>query len=338
MAKEKEAIWVGLDVGKKDFYAAIDLCKAGKLPVEKLPSRSFKRTEVGVGALLKWLSEQAPGESIRIVMETTGCYSIRLEKWLRQQSPSTPVSIHNGRQISNFIKSLDLQHKTDKMDAQAIARFGTERTPEPVKTKSEHWEELQELERERNALVKARTALTNRTDSLEKPLTRKINGRAVAALSRQIDVLDKEIIRRVKTNKDMASEAKIMITAPGVSIISASGFLAELGSFKQYDPRELSVLSGLSPVIHSSGTSVNKSTISRRGSKRVRQLLYLDSMTSVEKIPFLNDLYNRLVAKGKTKMTARCACMRKLLLMLRSMVVHNTPYDENFPRNIPKRA
>jgi len=37
-----------------------------------------------------------------------------------------------------------------------------------------------------------------------------------------------------------------------------------------------------------------------------------------------------LLAKGKKKMTVRCACMRKMLLMLRSMVVHKTPFDENF--------
>lgn len=338
MANVKHVIWAGLDVGKNEFYAAVDVAEENKLSVEKLPSRKFKRTEVGAGALLKWLGDMGSGHEIRIVMEATGCYSIQLEKWLRWQSPSTLVSIQNGRLVANFIKSLDLQHKTDKSDAQAIARFGTERTPEAVKQKEEHWEELRELERERNALVKTRNMLTNRADSLEKAFTRKVNGRAVAALSRQIEVLEKEIMRCVKSNDDMMSEARIMVTAPGVSMISAAGFLAEFGSLKQYTSRELSALSGLAPRILSSGTSVNKSHLGRRGSKRVRQLLYLDSLTSVERIPFLNKLYHRLISKGKSKMTARCACMRKLLLMLRSMVEHGTSYDEKFSRNISKHA
>lgn len=334
MAEKSQTIWIGLDVGKKDFHAAIDLAIDGRLELGKLPARCFQRTESGAGALLKWAAGLAPASELRIVMETTGCYSIQLEKWLRQLNPAVSVSIQNGRQVSDFIKSLNLPHKTDQSDAQAIARFGTERTPAPVKPMSLHWEELRELERERSALVKVRNALTNRAESLEKSFTRKINGRAIAALTTQIDALEKEIMRCVKSHDDMYSEAKIMVTAPGVSFTSAAGFLAEFGSLKQYRSRQLSALSGLVPRNSTSGTSVHKSHLSRRGSKRARQLLYMDSMQAVNKIPHLNALYQRLISQGKKPMTARCACMRKLLLILRAMVEQGKPYDEKYFRNI----
>ena len=108
-----------------------------------------------------------------------------------------------------------------------------------------------------------------------------------------------------------------MQTIPGVAAVSAYGFLAELGTLKQYSSRKLSLISGLTPRIVSSGTSVNHSCLSKRGSARVRQLLYLDCMTAVTRIPESNTQYRNLIAKSKAKMTARCACMRKLLLIIR---------------------
>ena len=59
-------------------------------------------------------------------------------------------------------------------------------------------------------------------------------------------------------------------------------------------------------------------------------------MWAVAKIPQLNAMHKRLIEKGKTKMTARCACMRKLLLILRAMVENEKPYDENFQKDFLK--
>ena len=97
--------------------------------------------------------------------------------------------------------------------------------------------------------------------------------------------------------------------------------------------KELSALSGLAPRIIESGSSVHSSYLSRRSSGRLRQILYLDSVPGVPKIPVLQEFHQRLIGKGKKKMTARCACMRKMLLILRSMVVHNTPFNGKFPNN-----
>ena len=100
-----------------------------------------------------------------------------------------------------------------------------------------------------------------------------------------------------------------------------------------YSAKELSALSGLAPRIIESGSSVHSSYLSRRSSGRLRQILYLDSVPGVPKIPVLQEFHQRLIGKGKKKMTARCACMRKMLLILRSMVVHNTPFNGKFPNN-----
>jgi transposase len=334
---KKQTTWVGLDVGKLTFYAALDIMdKSDKYAVDKLPTREFKRTKAGVGSFLKWLKNNVSEENVSLIMEATGCYSIQLTDWLNEQATQIPVCIQNGRQMSDFIKSLNIQHKTDKTDAQAIARFGTDREPAPKQFRDIHWRELQELERERTALIEARVKLENRTESLLVSAAKKINGRAIAALNLQIKAIDKEIKRCVVEHEDILKEVHIITTAPGVQFVSACCILAELGSLKQYTSRQISAISGLSPRIMSSGTSVNRTFLGRRGSKRLRQILYLNSMWAVAKIPQLNAMHKRLVEKGKTKMTARCACMRKLLLILRAMVENGKPYDENFQKDFLK--
>lgn len=139
-------------------------------------------------------------------------------------------------------------------------------------------------------------------------------------------------------DEKLLTEVRIMTTMPGVSFISAYSILAEIGSLKQYSPKELSSLSGLAPRIVESGSSVHSSYLSRRSSGQLRQILYLDSVPGVPKIPFVQEFHQRLIAKGKKKMTARCACMRKMLLMLRFMVVHNTLFDEDFFKKSSKIA
>ncbi len=134
-------------------------------------------------------------------------------------------------------------------------------------------------------------------------------------------------------DEELFVEVHIMTTMPGVSFISACSILAEIGSLRQYSAKELSSLSGLAPRIVEFSSSVHSSYLSRRSSGRLRQILYRDLVPGVPKIPLLQEFHQHLIAKSKKKMTARCACIRKMLLMLRSMVVHKTPFDEDFSKN-----
>ncbi len=328
---KKKRAWVGLDVSKETFFAAVDtLDDCGmKKELDSLPAREFQLTQAGTDSFLRWLSERFAEYHFSIVMESTGCYSTRLKKFLRKTQGNLSIAIVNGRQSSNFIKSLNLHHKTEKIDAQALARFGTERSPEPIAQDDPTLETLKELGRERIALIRIKNALENRNDSLFDAFTRKVNTHAIEALTLQIKAIEQEIERHIKANAELRHEVELMKTVPGVASTSAYGFLAELGSLKQYSSRELSAMSGLIPRIISSGTSIKKTCLSKRGSGRVRQLLYLDSVTAIEKILSLQLLYQRLTKSGKTKMAARCACMRKLLLIIRAVVVENRPYETN---------
>jgi len=324
-------VWAGFDVGKSKFSAALDIPDVfgRKLELPALSHKEFDRNEEGLEAFFVWASEKTSGP-LSIVMETTGCYSQNLAYWIAEKRPEMHVSIVHAGSLSSYINSFRLGNKTDALDAKAIARFGSERQPKATKLPSEKQRELKELTRERTALIEAKVDLMNRSESLKTSLVREMNAQNIAVLMKRIEEFDKAIKELVVQDEELHEEVRILDTMPGVSFISAYTILAELGSLKQYTRNELSALSGLAPRIKQSGSSVNYSFMSRRSSGRTRQILYINSLKGVEMVPVLNDMYHRLISRGKKKMQARCACMRKMLLMMRSMVINNKPYDKNF--------
>jgi len=122
-----------------------------------------------------------------------------------------------------------------------------------------------------------------------------------------------------------------MDSMPGIGVISAATLVAELGSFKDYSTRnKLAAMAGMNPLLCHSGSSIRKSKLSKQGAPLVRKYLYLAAMSAVNRVHELKTFHDRLIAKGKKPMTAQCACMRKILLILRSMVIENRPYQQNF--------
>ena len=335
MSEEKKVIWAGFDVGKESFVVALDEATANeRRKVTTLPCREFKRNQDGVKHFFRWTKEEFPEAETRIVMETTGCYSDHLAGWICQLRPDVPVTIENAGNIHAFIQSLNLPHKTDRLDAQAIARFGTERQPKQTNRPSKTILALKELCRTRTALIKAKVEFWNRQETLSEPFSIEINMQTIMMLEEKIKEVDLKIKECAMKDEDIRGEIELMITLPGVSFVSACDIIAEIGSLKQYSAKELSSLSGLAPRIRESGSSVHSSFMSRRSSGRLRQILYLDSLVAVNKIPALQEFHQRLLEKGKKKMTVRCACMRKILLILRSIVVHQTPYRPDFSKKV----
>ena len=337
MVEAKSIIWAGFDVGKTSFVAALDEATASeRRKVTTLPCREFKRNQDEVKKFFRWAKEEFPEAEVRIVMETTGCYSQHLAGWISQLRPDVPVTIENAGNIHAFIQSLNLPHKTDRLDAQAIARFGTERQPKPTNRPSKTVLALKELTHTRAALVRAKVEFENRQKTLTEPFSVQINKKTLKMLEDEIEEINQEIKRCAMQDSEIRGEIDLMCTLPGVSFISACDIIAELGSLKQYSARELSALSGLAPRIKESGSSVHSSFMSRRSSGRLRQILYLDSVPGVPRIPALQEFHQRLLEKGKKKMTVRCACMRKMLLILRSIVVHQRPFDKDFQKKVSK--
>jgi transposase len=321
--------WVGLDVGKREFSAAVELSDENRnVKLMQLPAKTFKNKKNGIKNFLKWVDEIVPTGYYKVIMESTGVYSINLCKQLQDMKKGLHFSIVNPRLTCNFIKSLNAPHKTDLIDARALARYGFERKPEQTILPSKKEAEVKELTRQRTKMVATRTAYSNRSETIDSEVVAEINRKLVEELDKGIKKLDKLIQKSVMKISWAAEQVKLMQTVPGVGPVVATSLIAEMGDFTKFTRKQVSSFTGLSPILRKSGTSVNSSSLSKHSSKRIRQVLFLASNHAIRKIPLLRAKYDRLFARGKLKMTAKCACMRELAQIIRSVVVNNCPYSD----------
>ena len=85
---------------------------------------------------------------------------------------------------------------------------------------------------------------------------------------------------------------------------------------------------GLDPREYTSGTSVHKKVrISKAGNKHLRRALYMPALVAVQHQDHVRAYYDHLLARGKTKMQALVATMRKLLHAIYGMFKHDQLFD-----------
>ena len=93
------------------------------------------------------------------------------------------------------------------------------------------------------------------------------------------------------------------------------------------DRRQVAALVGVAPYNRDSGTLRGKRTV-WGGRARVRAALYMGALVASRYNPVIRDFYQRLLAAGKPKKLALTACMRKLLVILNSMLKHRSPWHD----------
>jgi len=93
--------------------------------------------------------------------------------------------------------------------------------------------------------------------------------------------------------------------------------------------QQITALCGLDPTQRSSGTSVqHKERISKQGLSLVRAILYMPTLNTILYNPEMKFIYERLVGRGKPKMLAQMAIMRKVILLAHSLYKNNQEYDD----------
>ena len=125
--------------------------------------------------------------------------------------------------------------------------------------------------------------------------------------------------------------AEKLLEIKGVGIKTVSGFLAEVGDIRRFnDPKELQKLAGLALVENSSGKHKGKTTISRRGRKRLRYLLFEVAMSLVAKNPEFRELHNYYTTRRLNplkKMQSLMAIAAKLLRVFYAILTKGVGYD-----------
>jgi transposase len=338
----QEMFWVGADVSKKKFDAA--LARPGQhypsTPLRAIPVATFARSPEGVNEFLAWLAGQFGGVSspvpARMVMETTGNYSIELAGWVNEHCPALAPAIADARQTSAYLDSMQLRNKTDRVEARALAFYGMERRPAPYEALSPPRRELRALSRHRDTLIDDKVREQNRSqEPSDSKLLAGLRKRHLMQLKRDIARIEARIKELLETTPELSRDAKLLRSIPGVAFITSTTVLAELGDLRRFTrARQATAFAGLTPRRTQSGTSINTPAfLCKRGNPRIRQALYMAAMVAIRLRGPLKDFYDRLVERGANGKAALCAVMRKMLTIMRAILIHQIPYNPQWKKH-----
>lgn len=276
-------------------------------------------SEVGVEALIKQLQPLSPS---LVVVESTGGLERLLVSGL--QSVSIPVAIANPRQVKGFAVALG-KAKTDKLDAQVIARFGETVQPKPQPTVETGAQQLSDLVRRRQQLIEMVVAEKNRLSRAPQSVAADIREH-IEQLQQRVESLNEQIQTLSARQRDWQRKNQILRSAQGIGQATAALCLAELPELGQLSDKQIARLVGVAPINHDSGKHQGKRTIAG-GRTSIRCGLYMSTLVATRHNPVIRDFYQRLLARGKLKKVALVACMRKLLVILNAMIRDNQTWQ-----------
>ncbi len=103
------------------------------------------------------------------------------------------------------------------------------------------------------------------------------------------------------------------------------------GFTKFESSKQLCSYVGITPTIRESGSSVRgRSSISKVGNRKLRNLLFLCSFNACKHNKACRDIYERIVNKGKSKKLALIAVSNKLIKQSFAIAKSGLTYDEKY--------
>jgi transposase len=304
---------VGIDVSKDKVDAAIRSAAV---------VASFAATADGRRQLRKWLRQHGV---TRAVMEASGGYERPWAAVLREAG--LEVRIVDPKRVRYFAKSAGRLAKNDPIDADMIARFGEAFALAEAAGHDAEREELDRLVSFRMALTALQVQLTNQAEHDPPAAVRKATRTLKKAISAQLAEIEATIADAIERTQRFAERAEIIQSVPGLAAASTAGLIALLPELGHADARAAAALLGVAPYDDDSGKRQGRRCI-KGGRHKLRKLLFIPIVgAATQHNPVLKAYYKRLIAKGKPAKVALIACMRKLIVILNTMLARKEKWD-----------
>ena len=317
--------YVGVDVSARELVVAIS--DGGEPRMERISNDAagHQRLQARLRAL------HAP---VIICLEASGTYSLDVALALARADSGWQLSLVNPRVARRFAESLGQRSKTDAVDARVLAQYAARMQPEPWQPPGAAALRLRTITRTISALVRQCVQHKNRQHALSASaalpalLVREFEIQ-VAFVDKRIRYLRRHALRVIQREPELLRCWQHLQTIPGVGEASGLAILGELAVLPAtLDERQWVAHCGLDPKQHSSGTSVQQKTrISKAGNRYLRAALYMPALVALQHDPWLAGFYQRLLVRGKAKLQALVAVMRKLLHAAWGMFHHDQSYD-----------
>jgi transposase len=296
--------FVGIDVSK----ATLDIASR---PHAELPAQA-PNSAAGCARLVRQLRAADPA---LIVVEATAGLQATFVACAAEAG--LPVAVVNPRHARDFARSTGRLAKTDRLDADALAHFAEAVRPTPRPLPSPATAALDALVTRRRQLVQTRTAERNRLGAMPACVAASIR-RQLASLEREIARVEAEIARVVAGDEALREREARLRTVVGVGPVVSATLVAELPELGRLGRREIAALVGVAPINRDSGKRRGRRSC-WGGRASVRAALYMAAMAAKRFNPRIRAFYEQLLGRGKPRLVALTACMRKLLTILNAM-------------------
>ena len=288
----------------------------------------FKNNVTGFKKFLKHLDNTS-----HCVMEATGYYHYQLAYYLQENN--IKVSVENPLAVKRFIQMKLSKIKTDKSDSKLICEYARQVELTLWQGNSKHQIECLQITRLLSVYTKQSTMLKNILHGeavLGNPSKDVVSSlkRSLKQVKKELEFIEAKLLKLVKqVHQDVLTRLK---TIPGIGNKTAIMLVVLTDGFDRFKSgSELCSYAGLTPIIRQSGSSVKgRPRISKIGNQKLRNLLFMCSFNDCKYNKACREIYERIVAKGKSKKLALIAVCNKLLKQAFAIAKSGLIYEDSY--------
>lgn len=315
--KMKQSINVGVDTGKTQLDIHIR-------PLDMF--LSVENSDKGIKDALKVIKKYSPE---RIVIEATG--RLEMPFVLACAEANLPIVRANPVHIKRFAGAIGRRAKNDRLDAELIAHYSEVFKPALTVIKAENIRLMRDLVIRRNQLLSMQTMEKNRIHILPKCLHSTIKP-MLTAMKNQITKIESKLMKLIEESPEYQGKNAILQSVPGIGNIAAASIISNVPELGYITNKQAASLIGVAPITKQSGRYKGKRVI-QGGRAQVRTVLYMAMMSAMQCNAIFKATYTRLVNAGKPKKVAIIACVRKMVVILNTMLRDGVMWDENTAKN-----
>lgn len=260
----------------------------------------------------------------RVTIEATGRYEMAFITACSKAN--IPFSVVNPVHVKRFAGAIGRKAKTDKLDAALIAHFSEVIQPSLSTLKPDSMQKMADVVARRNQLLEMQTREKNRLQIMPKSVQPSIKA-ILTVLKKQIQQMDDELAQLIQHCPEYKAKSDLVQSMPGIGKVSAAALISYLPELGLMNSKQVAALVGVAPMNKESGRYKGKQ-VTQGDRHQVRTVLFMAMMSAMQCNAKFKIVYERLVTAGKPKKVAIIACVRKMVVILNSMVRDGVMWEE----------
>lgn len=268
-------------------------------------------------AIVTGLIDRLDPDNTLVVMEASGGYEKRLVSMLHQHNIA--VSVVNPRRVRDFAKGIGKDAKTEPIDARVISFYGQVVNPSPQPAETEDQKKLGALVQRRRQVLNLIGQEKNRLQQVNDAEIAEFIRESIKSLKKQLTSIDQRLAQSLKQDTVNRRKIEILTSVKGIGPVAVSTLVAELPELGTLNRNEIAKLVGVAPMNNDTGRRSGKRRIGG-GRSYVRRVLYMATLAATRFNPQIRKFYQRLLAAGKQKKVALVAALRKLVVLLNTLI------------------